>query len=120
MVTIYALINPFNNEPFYVGSTVNPTARLKMHITCKEGTKEKRQLVEYIRNSNKRIELLPLLVCSEMAAAKCEHKIYELLIKAGYCLYNDRARANTRQRYYDPNHWLNQPYSKPFKPLPLP
>ena len=31
MVTIYALINPFNNDPFYVGAATNINSRLSGH-----------------------------------------------------------------------------------------
>jgi len=109
MVTIYALINPFNNEPFYVGSTVNTYSRLSTHHLCYEGTTEKRQLIKYIKSQNKRAILMPLLVCSEKAASKCETYIYNLLLNHGYTLFNDKSRIDSRQRYDSPDHWLKSP-----------
>lgn len=109
MVTIYVLINPFNNEPFYVGSTVNVMARLYAHKRCHEGTSEKKQLIDLINKPGLKMEILPLLVCSEKAASKCEAEIYGLLISNGYTLYNDRYRLNIRQNYSHPDHYINQP-----------
>ena len=108
MVTVYVLINPLNNQPFYVGSTVNVKSRLSQHNACKEGTPEKRQLVQYIRNNNENIKLLPLIVCSERAASKCEIHVYKLLVANGYTLYNDKWRVDSRQNYSSPDHWLNK------------
>lgn len=110
MVTIYALINPFNNEPFYVGSTVNPKSRLTTHYLCNEGTIEKRQLIKEIKRCGKAMMLLPLIVCTEKVSAKCEVHVYQLLVSNGYVLYNDMSRVSSRQNYSCPSHWLKSPY----------
>lgn len=102
MVTIYVLINPFNNEPFYVGSTkCKLAARLSGHINGMEGTKQKKALIKLIKMEGLRVEIMPLLVCSEMAAIKCETHIYNLLIQEGYILYQEAARIQRNNiKYY--------------------
>ena len=95
MVTIYALINPFNNEPFYVGSTRRKLReRLSGHINSGEGNKQRKQLTKLIKMEGLTIEIMPLLSCSVKAAIKCETHIYNLLLKEGYILYQDANRIN--------------------------
>jgi len=102
MVTIYALINPFNNEPFYVGSTNQKrlTSRLSGHLHGQEGTKQKKDLIKLIKSEGLKVEIMPLLVCSEKAAIKCETHIYQLLIKEGYILYQEGNRIQRHNIKY--------------------
>lgn len=101
MVTIYALINPFNNEPFYVGSTkCRLTSRLSGHLTGMEGTRQKKDLIKLLKDIGMKPEIMPLLVCSEKAAIKCETHIYKLLIKEGYILYQEGNRIQRHNIKY--------------------
>lgn len=104
MVTIYCLINPFNNEPFYVGSTkcIRLKSRLSGHNTNYEGTRQKKELIKLIKSAGLKIEIMPLLLCSEKAAIKCETHIYKLLINAGYILYQEGNRIQRNNiKYYE-------------------
>lgn len=94
MVTVYVLVDPRNNNPFYVGSTVNPKSRLASHWRGHEGTKEKRAIIKEIYHSGLKLQLLPILVCSKKAAHKCETHIYNLLTIEGYNLTNDSVRID--------------------------
>jgi len=95
MVTIYALINPFNGLPFYVGQTGSLNYRLSMHLSdfmrrtsgnIKSYTKDRDNLIKSIRDHNIQLEAVALLVCPETAAKKCEQYICNLLRDNGYTL----------------------------------
>lgn len=45
LVYIYALINPINNEVFYVGATINPHTRFLSHINSMSQCSTKRQKI---------------------------------------------------------------------------
>ncbi len=96
MVTIYALINPLNNnEPFYVGKTESIKYRLSMHNSdfmrrssnkAATYTKERDRIIKEIRESGLSLEYITLMVCPKITASRCEQYIYDLLIRNGYKL----------------------------------
>lgn len=112
MVTIYALINPIRNDPFYVGSTKRTLSqRLSGHNNGMEGTKGKKELISLIKDNGLKVEIIALLVCSEIAAVKCEKHIYNLLVNNGYILHQDKNRImRTNIKYYEPT---NNPLPNP-------
>lgn len=94
MITIYALINPFTGNPFYIGRSTEPVARLTMHSSdfmrrCgkpKPYTIKRDNLIKLIRECGLTVESRTLLVCPIKAGAKCEQHIYHLTVSMGYKL----------------------------------
>jgi len=104
MVTIYALINPFNNIPFYIGSTsLKLRTRLSNHLNGYEGTKEKKQLIKDIKIAGLKVEIKPIMVCSERAASKCESYVHYILCKSNITLYQDQYKIGRKKG-------INKPY----------
>lgn len=94
MVKIYALINPFNNEPFYVGRTESLDYRITMHSsdfmrrvnTSRTPTYSIKRdaIIKSIRDAGLKLNSIVLIVCPKKAAPICEQYIYDLLTKNGY------------------------------------
>ena len=98
MVTIYALFHPLTNDPFYVGSTSQKlSSRLGGHLNNMEGVKEKQAILLMAKQQKLKIEIVPLLVCPEKVAVKCETYIYHLLIKNGYTLHQQERRLHRKK-----------------------
>lgn len=58
--SVYQLINPFNESPFYVGYTGDPNDRFRSHWNKEPKSKEGKlrwKLITQIRNCNKTLEL---------------------------------------------------------------
>ncbi len=95
MVTIYALINPFTNLPFYVGRTDQLDSRVLNHSSdfmrrtskrLKSYTVERDNVIKQIREQNLKLEAIKLIVCPVNCASKCEQYICNLLRNNGYAL----------------------------------
>lgn len=53
MVQIYALINPLDNQVFYVGATINPHTRLRQHIASMSHCgNQKEKLINTLLNTH--------------------------------------------------------------------
>lgn len=66
MISIYRLINPINNDTFYVGASYNPVLRLKQHIQLTGTTKNairKNKIISEILSEG----LIPLMDILEIA-----------------------------------------------------
>ncbi len=115
MVIVYVLINPLNNEPFYVGSTNNLKVRLSAHKRGHEGTKEKKELIRQLYKAGKEPSTLLLFKCSEKAAAKAEAHVFNLLTCEGYDLLNDPVRITYSRayKYRSTQKTTKYPLSKP-------
>jgi len=97
MVTIYALIDPRNDSPFYIGSTnCLLENRLSSHLmesrlnitdNSRDHTKLKRQRIRNIIKDGYKLLIIPLLVCPDSAAVKAERYIYKLVQSNGYRLH---------------------------------
>jgi DNA-binding CsgD family transcriptional regulator len=92
MTTIYALLNPVTNSPFYIGSTSRPiTKRLNEHIwenisQSYRGVQEaKKQMILRIIKSGRLPIIKKVAVCSDDNAHKVERAMYEKFKKEG-CL----------------------------------
>ena len=95
MVTIYALINPFTGDPFYVGKTESIKYRLSMHSSdfmrrssnkIKSYTMQRDNIIKGIREAGLKLNCIEILICSKKAAPKCEQHIYNLLTSNGFTL----------------------------------
>lgn len=77
MVTIYALINPIDNNVFYIGATIHPDKRLQAHISDLSLYLRKKALKrKYIHVNEKKC----LLIKKIIAAGKMP--IFKILKKA--------------------------------------
>lgn len=95
MVSIYALIDPRNGIPFYIGATKYIKSRLSYHkadalmyssYSPYSETNERRALMLEIIQAGYKLDYTILLNVSEKAASKAEHYIYNLCMKEGVWL----------------------------------
>jgi hypothetical protein len=88
IVSIYALINPLDDNIFYVGCTSCTWNRFKQHISsAKSGnTDYKSQIIREIRSLNKEMEMLVLEDCDVMEATFLEEFYINLFKSYGFTL----------------------------------
>lgn len=104
MVTIYALINPINGEPFYIGATKYPKGRLSSHLLECNGDlgeqlpRMRRKLIKTLKEDGYTIELIPILICDSKCAAKCEAYVYNLAVSNGITLLQSPNRFNWKTK----------------------
>ena len=95
--TVYALVNPTNNKPFYVGETTNLNKRLSNHFSCyKSESKEKN---EYIKNLlengiKPKVEILSYNIETKEKAVEIETYYIGLYRKLGFELFNKNNGGN--------------------------
>jgi hypothetical protein len=90
-ITIYCLINPLTNEPFYVGATVNPLqVRLSEHLfssTCHGGFQQQRHdMMARIMKKKMRPVIFPLVVTTEKRVDYYEEYYYKRYTRMGFKL----------------------------------
>lgn len=90
MVSIYALINPLNNQVFYVGATEDPVSRLSAHKTSLSGKTEKRGIIIAIRNSGLNLEMFILDTCHKEDVQFWEEFYIDLFFSFGFDLKQRR------------------------------
>lgn len=95
MISIYALINPVNDQIFYIGATKNPKQRLKTHNTISGSTnKKKLSIITDILSANKRVEMLILEECHNHEAQKLECFYMELFTFYGFTIAQNSKWSN--------------------------
>jgi predicted GIY-YIG superfamily endonuclease len=93
LISIYALVNPFNDNIFYIGASVNPKSRLSGHINKKKysycGCPEwfKIILIEDIIKQGKKPIVVTLKEIQKEDAAYWEEYYYRLFVFYGFELY---------------------------------
>lgn len=106
MFIIYALVDPRNGHPFYVGCTeMELYFRHNAHWNDIRVTpageplrRQKIKIIKSIRRSGRKMEIKPLFICPyKDRAAFCEATAYELLSHAGYRLFNSPHRFYQRK-----------------------
>jgi predicted GIY-YIG superfamily endonuclease len=95
--TVYALVNPTNNKPFYVGETVNLSKRLSNHLSCdKTESKEKNDYIKaLLQNGVKpKVEVLSYNIETKEKAVEIETYYIGLYRKLGFELFNKNNGGN--------------------------
>ena len=95
MVIIYVLVNPLDNQPFYVGSTQGTLKdRMSMHLTnlfftfkMSESVRRKVAIILGIQYAGMQPIIKPIFYCSKDVATNCEKAAYHLLLSKGYELH---------------------------------
>ena len=106
-VTIYAIVDPRDGLPFYVGQTVQPLkSRLSCHISYRSFPKggimetKRNRLLEIIKEGHYP-EILPLKVVAQYNADIAERKFYRKMKRKGYLLLqNDLSVVSTKLSYF--------------------
>lgn len=80
MISIYALINPINNEVFYVGASENPETRLMSHNCDTFGNSYKSIQINQILSKNKKAELLILEDNCDLSNVRQREEFYIQLL----------------------------------------
>lgn len=97
MITIYCLVNPITNRPFYVGATKsNLSARLSAHINESKAIlpiywNRKNYLINYIISLNKRPIITPLHKCALFEVDHYEQLFYNVLTQQGFKLLQENS-----------------------------
>lgn len=106
MITIYCLICPFTERPFYVGATkLELKMRLKQHIQSAAKHKEwmkythnelkhfprqrRSVVINLLLNSNIKPDIIELFKCTAIEADYYEEFFYKHFQKNGYYLHQD-------------------------------
>lgn len=84
-VYIYAIINPIDGMPFYVGETSNTEARFKHHLDCRERSQ---YIISDILSNNLKPEFQILEVCEYGGHKTLEIKWMKKYLELGYPLIN--------------------------------
>ena len=95
--TVYALVNPTNNKPFYVGETVNLSKRLQNHLSCYIGeTKEKNDYIRDLLNNGikPKVEILSYNIETKEKAVEIETYYIGLYKQLGFKLFNKNNGGN--------------------------
>lgn len=106
IVYIYALINPLDNDVFYIGATVNPIARLSLHIRSYGTTDKRYRVLSLLYNIDIEPEMLILDTATLQDAGYWEvfytdlYRSYGFELKRCYLPYNhfDRKEARKKSR----------------------
>lgn len=78
MISIYILVNPINEQVFYVGATMYPEQRLMQHCRNSYSSQFKYETIEEIKESG----LLPEMVVVEESVSR-EQKPFPWLADMG-------------------------------------
>lgn len=108
MITIYCLVDPQNNRPFYVGATrfdlkkrhaqhMNAGKQLRFQVTNPTALQflpmhQRANTIEEIRLTGQLPVITPLYHCTKVTANFYEEFFYILLIKQGYYLHQAEKR----------------------------
>src|SRR5579872_1866438 len=121
MVSIYCLIDPRNDKPFYVGATEKPKTRLSGHITRAKSTLEfaidikntnglkyfpqsrKTLIICDILDSGTRPKLVILYECSPYCVQFYETFFYLALSSQGFDLHQEIEKRYHSKKYEHPN-----------------
>lgn len=104
MVTVYILINPETNKPFYVGST-SDLIKIRCHAHhCNTSPTTKMSnngyykylVLNYLKSVGKRAVIKALFMCPKDLAPFCESFIYEWLTNQGHLLFNSSNRFHRK------------------------
>lgn len=106
MISIYALINPINNQVFYIGATINPISRLSLHRHSMGLNDTKKDAIFYslVSSHNIEPELFILDTCSLEDANFWEVFYTDLYISYGFDIkkctspYNNFDRKLARKK----------------------
>lgn len=98
MVSIYALINPINNQVFYIGATYDIDSRYRNHVNEKKGTTFKCQVINEIRANNKKPEILVLDKCQREEVSFLEEFYIDLFSYYGFEL--NQQKSSTYSEMY--------------------
>ncbi len=90
VIYIYALINPINNQVFYIGASLDPANRLHGHNWSISCCKAKIDVVKEIRKSGQEIELLILDECYKSTVRFLEEFYMDLYSSFGFTLLQHR------------------------------
>lgn len=94
LIKIYALINPKDSMPFYIGKTVGSlTQRLNAHIKDREGNIKKRGIIKELKNEN----ILPSIKLLEEISCENEDQEINALMREKYWMdfYSNLPLCNT-------------------------
>lgn len=107
---IYILICPIENKVKYIGRTIKPEIRLKAHLTCSDGSPEKRNWIKKLKRKKLKpiMEIVDSTFGLDMDAENLESEIIEEYNNLGHVLINakkNKANPNPRRgitkAYYD-------------------
>jgi len=93
LVYIYAIINPIDNMPFYVGETSDTEARFKHHLSCRERSKDIINSI-LVKGIKPKFEILE--VCSYGGHKKTEIKWMKSYLSMGYPLINSLTKRQQK------------------------
>lgn len=92
-VSIYALLNPLNDQVFYVGCSHNPKTRLYNHVNYDYGD-YKSEVISEIELQGKYVDLIILEECNIKDAAHLENSYMEYFMSLGHTL-----KQNFKSKY---------------------
>jgi hypothetical protein len=95
--TVYALINPTNDKPFYVGETVDLSNRLAKHLSCSvKESKEKNELIKGLLKIGLKptVKILAYNLLSKESAVEIESYYIKIYKELGYELFNRNNGGN--------------------------
>jgi predicted GIY-YIG superfamily endonuclease len=94
---VYALINPINSTPFYVGETTDIKNRIKKHLSCNDRhNNEKNKFILNLLNNSTPPDyrILAMDIESKEGAEKIETEFIEKYKASGFFLYNKNNGGN--------------------------
>jgi predicted GIY-YIG superfamily endonuclease len=95
--TVYALINPINSTPFYVGETTNLNERIKRHLKCNDRhNKEKNDFILNLLSKGMApdIRVIAIDIKTKEEAEKIESRFIQSYKASGFVLYNKNNGGN--------------------------
>jgi predicted GIY-YIG superfamily endonuclease len=95
--TVYALINPINSTPFYVGETTNLNERIKRHLKCRDRhNQEKNEFILELLSKGMApdIRVLAIDIETKESAEKIESNFIEQYKLSGFILLNKNNGGN--------------------------
>ena len=94
--TVYALISPKTNLPFYVGVTSNLQQRIWEHYGCKQNNADKNQFIQSLKDEGHKplFSILESEICDKKNAELVESKYITEYRGLGYSLFNKNGGGN--------------------------
>lgn len=89
-IYIYGLINPLNNQVFYIGASTCPKHRINVHNNDTNGYPDKILVINEIKKSGEKIELLILDECRKSNVRFLEEFYIDLFTSYGFNLLQKR------------------------------